>query len=175
MVMASHEELLADKAIFAYLHRLIGDDGIELIRRFPTDKEYSDEDLAEVTKINLNSVRNTLYTLYEHRLAKYRRIKNNETGWLTYLWTLELDNMHDAISKDLEVILEKLSKRYKYESENAFYNCGNCGNTVTFSEAMDSQFVCQECENQLVHFDNELLVNALHRRISRIKENLGHV
>ncbi len=114
MVMASHEEILADKAIFAYLHRLIGDDGIELIRRFPTDKEYSDEDLAEVTKINLNSVRNTLYTLYEHRLAKYRRIKNNETGWLTYLWTLELDNIHDAISNDLEVILEKLSKRYKY-------------------------------------------------------------
>ena len=47
--MASHEEILADKAFFAYLHRLIGDEGIELIRRFPTDKEYSDEELADIT------------------------------------------------------------------------------------------------------------------------------
>ncbi|KAF5091857.1 transcription factor [Methanospirillum sp. J.3.6.1-F.2.7.3] len=173
--MVSYEEMLADKAIFAYLHRMIGDEGIELIRRFPTDKEYSDEELAEVTQINLNSVRNTLYTLYEHRLAKYRRIKNNETGWLTYLWQLELENMYDSVSKDLEIIVEKLRKRFKYENENAFYCCKNCGNTVTFSDAMDTQFVCQNCEDQLIHFDNEPLVNALQRRIARIEENLGHV
>ncbi|HPY59331.1 MAG TPA: transcription factor [Methanospirillum sp.] len=172
--MASHEEILADKAFFAYLHRLIGDEGIELIRRFPTDKEYSDEELAEITKINLNSVRNTLYTLYEHRLARYRRIKNTETGWLTYLWLLELNNIHDSVSKDLEFVLEKLRRRYKYENENAFYNCENCGNTITFSEAMDSEFICQNCEGKLVHFDNDLLVNALQRRIARIEENLGH-
>lgn len=172
--MASHEEILADKAIFAYLHRLIGDDGIELIRRFPTDKEYSDEELAEITEINLNSVRNTLYTLYEHRLARYRRIKNNETGWLTYLWLLELDNMYDSVAKDLEIVLEKLRRRYKYENENAFYNCESCGSTVTFTDAMDSQFVCQECDDKLIHFDNDLLVNALQRRIAKIEENLLH-
>lgn len=173
--MVSYEEMLADKAIFAYLHRMIEDEGIELIRRFPTEKEYSDEELAEVTGINLNSVRNTLYTLYEHRLAKYRRIKNNETGWLTYLWQLELENMYDSVSKDLEVILEKLRRRYKYENENAFYTCQECGMTVTFSDAMDSQFVCQLCNNPLIHFDNEPLVNALQRRIARIEENLGYV
>lgn len=173
--MVSYEEMLADKAIFAYLHRMIGDEGVELIRRFPSDKEHSDEELAEVTEINLNSVRNTLYTLYEHRLAKYRRIKNNETGWLTYLWQLKLENMHDSVSKDLEVILEKLRKRYKHENENAFYTCTECGTTVTFSDAMDSQFACQNCENKLIHFENELLVNALQRRIARIEENLGYV
>lgn len=173
--MVSYEEMLADKAIFAYLHRMIEDEGIELIRRFPTDKEYSDEELAEVTEINLNSVRNTLYTLYEHRLARYRRIKNNETGWLTYLWKLELENMYDSVSKDLEIILGKLRRRCKYESENAFYNCTNCGLTFTFSDAMDAQFVCSNCNNQLIHFDNEPLAFALQRRIARIEENLGHV
>jgi transcription initiation factor TFIIE subunit alpha len=145
--MVSYEELLADKAVFAYLYRLIKDEGIELIRRFPTDKEYSDEELAEITKINLNAVRNTLYALYERRLAKYRRIKNNETGWLTYLWQLDLDNIHEAVAKDLEAMLEILRRRYKYESENAFYSCENCGNTLTFIDAMDCQFVCPECQN----------------------------
>ena len=83
--------------------------------------------------------------------------------------------MHKSVSKDLEVILEKLRKRYKYENENAFYNCTECGTMVTFSDAMDAQFACLNCENKLIHFDNEPLVNALQRRIARIEENLGYV
>ncbi len=173
--MVTVQELLEEPAIVAYLHRMIGDEGMALVTRFPEGKEYSDEELAELTEINLNSVRNTLYTLYEHRLAKYRRIKNNETGWLTYLWHLQLFNIYDAISKDMEVILEKLKKRHRYEEQNDFYNCKACGFVTTFTEAMDSQFVCAACEEQLSHFDNDPLVDALARRISLMKETLGHV
>lgn len=173
--MVTVEEVLSDAAIFAYLHRLIGDEGMELIRRFPEGKEYSDEELAELTGINLNSVRNTLYTLYEDRLAKYRRIKNNETGWLTYLWQLQLNNTYEAIAEDMEYILEKLKKRQSYETENDFYICNQCGVMITFNDALDNQFVCPGCEEKLSHFDNELLLNALNRRIARIQENLGHV
>ena len=173
--MVTVQELLEEPAIVAYLHRMIGDEGMALVTRFPEGKEYSDEELAELTEINLNSVRNTLYTLYEHRLAKYRRIKNNETGWLTYLWHLQLFNIYDAISKDMEVILEKLKKRHRYEEQNDFYNCKACGFVTTFTEAMDSQFICAACEEQLSHFDNDPLVDALARRISLMKETLGHV
>ncbi len=172
--MVSAEEVLANPAIHAYLERIIQEEGLELVKRFPKDNEYSDEDLAEKTGINLNSVRNTLYTLYENRLAKYRRIKNNETGWLTYLWRLELENIPVVISEDMEVILEKLKKRQAFEAQNDFYTCKNCGITVTFNEAMGSQFCCPNCDEQYSHFDNELLLNALNTRIARIQENLGH-
>jgi hypothetical protein len=79
----------------------VGEEGLDLLERFPEEGEYSDEDLAEKTGINLNSVRHTLYTLYEKRLAEYRRLKNTETGWLTYLWTLRLDRVEEAILEDL--------------------------------------------------------------------------
>ena len=65
--------------------------------------------LPPQTGINLNSVRHTLYTLYEKRLAEYHRIKNNETGWLTYLWQLRKDHIYDAIREDMSMVLEKLS------------------------------------------------------------------
>jgi len=173
--MVTVQELLEEPAIVAYLQRMIGDEGMALVTRFPEEKEYSDEELAEMTEINLNSVRNTLYTLYEHRLAKYRRIKNNETGWLTYLWQLQLGNIYEAIAKDMEVVMEKLKRRHYYEEQNDFYICKECGNIITFSEAMDSQFVCPSCKEQVSHFDNDPLVDALARRISRMKETLGHV
>jgi transcription initiation factor TFIIE subunit alpha len=167
------EEQLSNPAIRAYLVRLIGEEGIGLLEKFPPDGEYSDEDLAAQTGINLNSVRHTLYTLYEKRLAEYRRIKNNETGWLTYLWRLRMDQIYDVIKEDLAQILEKLEAREKFEEENDFYICKECGIIFTFNEAMDQGFACPGCREQMQHFDNEALLRALKRRITAIRQSLG--
>ncbi|MGD1003879.1 MAG: transcription factor [Methanoregulaceae archaeon] len=172
--MNSADEILEDSAIHAYLHRLIGDEGIELLKRFPAKGEHSDEDLAAKTGINLNSVRHSLYTLYEKRLAEYHRIKNNETGWLTYLWQLRIDKINDAIRQDLNLVLDKLERREKFEEENDFYICKECGIIYTFTKAIDNEFKCPECDNPITHFDNDALLNALKQRIQSIKESLGH-
>jgi transcription initiation factor TFIIE subunit alpha len=168
------DEVLDNPAIKAYLIRLIGEEGINLIVKFPSEGEWSDEQLAAQTGINLNSVRHTLYTLYEKRLAEYRRIKNNETGWLTYLWHLRMDQVADVIREDLEEILEKLKARERFEEENDFYICKACGTLATFNQAIDVAFVCPSCDQPLEHFENEMLLKALKKRIEAIKETLGH-
>jgi transcription initiation factor TFIIE subunit alpha len=172
--MVATAELLNDPAIRSYLLRLIKDEGIALIERFPGEGEHSDEELAEVTHINLNTVRHTLYTLYEKRLAEYRRIKNNETGWLTYLWQLRLDMIYTSIFEDMELIQEKLRKKERYEEENDFFRCTQCGLLLTFNLAMDHDFTCPECGGTMGHFDNEVLLAALKRRRVAIGESLGH-
>jgi transcription initiation factor TFIIE subunit alpha len=173
--MESAQELLNDPAIRAYLFRLVGNDGLDLIERFPTDGEHSDEELAAKTKINLNTVRHTLYTLYEKRLAEYHRIKNNETGWLTYLWQLRLDHIFDAIREDMGMVLEKLERREKYEEENDFYICKECQLLFTFPQAMNTDFNCTDCGKPMTHFDNDMLLRSLKYRIDAIKKTLGQV
>jgi len=168
------DEVLEQPAVKVYLLRLIGEEGMALLEKFPEDGEWSDEQLAAQTGINLNSVRHTLYTLYEKRLAEYRRIKNNETGWLTYLWHLNIDSIYDVIREDLEDILEKLKAREKFEEENDFYTCKSCGVIVTFNKAFDASFICPSCDLQLEHYDNEMLLRALKKRIEEIQETLGH-
>ena len=172
--MDSAEEVLHDPAIRSYLHRLVGDEGLELLKRFPDEGEHSDEDLAATTGINLNSVRHSLYTLYEKRLAEYHRIKNNETGWLTYLWQLRIDKIYDAIREDLELVLDKLEHRAQFEEENDFYICKECGIIYPFARALDNEFKCPDCQNAVAHFDNEALLIALKQRVRNIKESLGH-
>ena len=172
--MDSREDLINDPAIRSYLHRLVGDDGLNLLERFPAEGEHSDEDLAASTGINLNTVRHTLYTLYEKRLAEYHRIKNNETGWLTYLWQLRTDHIFDAIREDMALVLEKLSRRERYEEENDFYICKDCQLIFTFPLAMNNDFKCPDCEKPLGHFDNEMLLKSLKFRIDAIKKSLGH-
>ncbi|MBN2733595.1 MAG: transcription factor [Methanomicrobiaceae archaeon] len=171
--MVAQEELLENVAVRAYLLRMIGEEGMELLEKFPPEGEYSDEDLAEITQINLNTVRHTLYTLYGKRLAKYRRIKNSETGWLTYLWTLQLDNTDSCLYEDIDAVLEILEVRERYETMNDFYMCSQCGLRYTFDEALSRDFVCQNCDEKMEHFDNELIAEALKCRVERIKENLG--
>ncbi|NMA87835.1 MAG: transcription factor [Methanoculleus bourgensis] len=171
--MVSVTELLNDQAINAYLLRMIGEEGIELLKRFPEGGEHSDEELAEMTEINLNTVRHTLYTLYEKRLAEYRRLKNTETGWLTYLWHLRLDRLQDVIEEEIRDVLEHLDARLTYEEKNDFYICKNCGVIYTFTDAAEWNFECPNCEEMLEHFDNELIATALRRRVEKIKESLG--
>ena len=171
--MVAAIEALEDKAVRAYIFRLVGDEGIMLIEKFPPEGEHSDEDLAETTGINLNSVRHTLYTLYGKRLAEYRRIKNAETGWLTYLWVLKFENADSTLSEEMDDVLEILKAREEYETLNDFYICNKCGLRYTFDEAMEREFVCENCKEKMEHFDNDLLAEALRRRVDAMKENLG--
>ena len=171
--MVAVEDALKNDAVRAYLFRLVGEEGLELIDKFPVEGEYSDEDLAESTGINLNSVRHTLYTLYGKRLAEYRRIKNSETGWLTYLWVLKFENLDATLSEEMDDILDILKAREDYEILNDFYICGTCGLRYTFDEAMARDFICINCDEKMDHFDNDLLAEALKRRVDAIKENLG--
>jgi transcription initiation factor TFIIE subunit alpha len=171
--MVAIDELLEVEAFNAYLMRLIGEDGIDLLRKFPSEGEHSDEELAETTGINLNTVRHTLYTLYEKRLAQYRRIKNAETGWLTYLWRLRLDILDETIAAELQHLFEKLNSREIFEEENDFYICKECGVIYTFAVAIGYDFECPHCSEKMDHFENELLLKSLKKRVSDIKECLG--
>lgn len=171
--MKAVDELLEETAIRQYLLRLIGEEGIELLKKFPEVGEYSDEDLASMTGINLNSVRHTLYNLYEKRLAEYRRIKNTETGWLTYLWKLNLEGVRGVIEDEMRQVLEKLETRRRFEEENDFFICRTHG-TFTFAQVMGKNFTCPFCGKPVEHFDNQILLQALTRRIEGMRRALGH-
>ena len=172
--MVEETDVLDNPAVRAYLIRMVGEEGLTLLENFDRTIEKTDEELAEETEINLNSVRNTLYTLYGKRLAKYRREKNQETGWLTYKWKLRLDNLNDALTEDMEDAFDKLSEREKYEDENDFFICNTCGIVYTFTDALAVEFTCN-CGTHMEHFDNELLLNALKARVEAMKITLGKV
>lgn len=162
---------LKNPAIYQYLEKLVSPEGMELIEKYP-DGEHSDEEIAEMTGINLNTVRHALYSLYEKRLAEYRRIKNNETGWLTYLWTMKMENLPGVLTAEMTSVKEKLSARLAFDRNNDFYQCPECGQMVTFTEAMTLDFKCPSCGENMAHFDDELLLAALEKRINAITEAL---
>jgi transcription initiation factor TFIIE subunit alpha len=166
------EELLEDPVIQKYLHELVGPKGMP-VAAAPPDGEVTDEELAEELGLELNDVRRALFILYENDLASYRRLRDEDSGWLTYLWTFEYENIPEQLEEEMYRLLRALETRQEYEQENEFYLCENCGIRFEFGEAMDVGFECPQCGSPLEAMENTRLVESMNERIETLRDELN--
>jgi transcription initiation factor TFIIE subunit alpha len=162
---------LKDPVIYGYFHSLVGDEGIKVIENMP-EGEVTDEEIAKATDVLLNVVRRTLFILYEKRLASYRRERDTDSGWLTYLWRLDLTPLDELLEEEREKLVANLEKRLKFEEENVFYTCKNKCGRYLFDVAVETSFLCPECGEDLVYQDNEQVIKAIKKRIEQLKPAL---
>ena len=168
------EELLEDPVIQKYLNELVGPKGMP-VAAAPPDGEVTDEELAERLGLELNDVRRALFILYENDLASYRRVRDEDSGWLTYLWTFEYDHIPGNLHEEMERLLRALRERREYEMANEFYLCPTCSIRFEFDEAMDVGFECPDCGGQLEAMENQELIGAIDERIEELESELGVV
>ncbi len=173
MVMA-YEDLLEDPVIQKYLHELVGPTGMP-VAAAPPDGEVTDEELAEELGLELNDVRRALFILYENDLARYRRVRDEDSGWLTYLWTFEYDNIPENLESEMHRLLDALERRREYESDHQFYLCEVDSIRFEFEEAMEFGFECPECGSSLESMENTRLVQTMERRITELREELNAI
>jgi len=166
------EDLLSDPVIQKYLHELVGPKGMP-VAAAPPDGEVTDEELAEELDLELNDVRRALFILYENDLASYRRLRDEDSGWLTYLWTFEYDKIPENLEEEMYRLLEALRQRREYERTHEFYLCENCGIRFEFGEAMDFGFECPECGSPLESMENSRLVESMDDRIDALESELN--
>ena len=155
----------------AYLNKLVGEEGLRIVECIPGE-EITDEKLAELTGISLNTVRRTLYLLYEHRLAIYRRKRDPDSGWLTYLWQLCPENFEKALESEAKRLLRKLDERLAYERENIFYACTEGCARFIFDEASEANFVCPFCQGSLEFMENAKVVDTIERQMEELRSCL---
>ncbi|MFT4921462.1 MAG: transcription initiation factor TFIIE subunit alpha [Haloarculaceae archaeon] len=166
------EELLEDPVIQKYLHELVGPKGMP-VAAAPPDGEVTDEELAEELGLELNDVRRALFILYENDLASYRRLRDEDSGWLTYLWTFEYGKIPDKLEEEMQRLLAALEEREEYEFNHEFYLCEQCGIRFEFGEAMDFGFECPECTSELDAMENTRLIDAMDERIEALRDELN--
>jgi transcription initiation factor TFIIE subunit alpha len=166
------EELLSDPVIQKYLHELVGPTGMP-VAAAPPDGEVTDEELAEELGLELNDVRRALFILYENDLASYRRVRDEDSGWLTYLWTFEYENIPENLEEEMCRLLDALEERLEYERTHEFYLSEPAGIRFEFSEAMEFDFQCPETGAPLEPMENDDLVRATERRIEGLRDELN--
>jgi transcription initiation factor TFIIE subunit alpha len=160
--------MVSDVAVRGYLKNLVGDDGLEMIERASIN-ELTDEKIAEETGSNLNTVRRTLYILYENRLANYRRERDKDSGWLTYLWKVDLSDISRNMDEEAQKLIRKLDTRLDFEGQSVCYTCENGCGRFLFETASDYDFVCPVCQAGLDYQDSSVLVEAVRRKLEELR------
>lgn len=160
---------IKDPAVRRYLIRLVGEEGLTVVEKTPHGEEVTDERIAEISEITLNLVRRTLFRLYEARLADYRRERDTESGWLTYLWKIDISNIESILDAEMRRLLENLEDRLDFEQNSVFYTCEKMCARLLFDDATETGFICPLCGEELNYLDNTEVVHVLENRIEEIK------
>jgi transcription initiation factor TFIIE subunit alpha len=150
------------------------EEAVRLIEILKTSEEITDDEIANKTGIRLNSVRKILYKLYDHSLVSLRRTRDPKTGWFIFHWRLQPDKLEGFILSQKRHVLEKLNIRLGYEKNHDFYYCLTPGCKRTpFEEAVEQVFKCPTCGKSLVHHDNDRILEALTKRVEKLRKELG--
>lgn len=169
------DELLEKPVVQKYLHNIVGPEGIQ-VALSPPDGEFTDEELADELGEEVNTVRRVLIILNDHNLCKYRRVRDKESGWLTYYWTTQYSNIPKQLKEEMEVLQEKLKERYEYERNSQFFMCNVCYQRYEFNDVYDTGFVCPQCgSDDLESKDFEDIEEYIKKRIDDIQEELDSV
>lgn len=157
-----------DPVVRGYLMQLIGEEGIEMIENMP-EGEVTDEQIAEASGVMLNIVRRTLFIMNENKLAICRRERDSSSGWLTYLWQLDLSDIESHLAKEKKRIIKNLEMRYNFEVDSVFYTCPEGCVRFEFKDASKCEFMCPVCGEDMMFEDNSNMVKKLHERLDALE------
>jgi transcription initiation factor TFIIE subunit alpha len=160
---------LNNPVIRGYLIRLVGEEGLEMIRKMP-EGEVTDEQIAQATGILLNIVRRTLFILNENKLAACRRERDSSSGWLTYLWTLDMSDVEPQLVKEKKRLVKNLRSRLAFEEDNVFYNCPEGCTRLKFKEATECEFLCPLCGEDMMFEDNQVVTGIIRKRLGQFEK-----
>src|SRR3989344_69853 len=133
-----------------FLREAVREDAVRVYRSLLDKKNVSEFDLAEELNLNINAVRNILYSLHEHNLVSSIRKKDKEKGWYIYYWTFNMKYAKEVLLKRKREYLEKINKQISDENTKTFYKCPDNHVKVSVEEAMDYGFRCKDCEKVLI-------------------------
>ena len=145
----------------------------KLNESFEEDPSESDSDEESATmRIALKEVRKSLYKLNERSLARYRRVRDKETGYFVYYWSPIWERIRDLIVSRRKQTIKRLKQRLDYEQRNLLYVCDEGHTPVTFSDAFELGFICTVCGQELAQKENAETISVLQTKITELNKDL---
>lgn len=130
------------------------------------------DETQEIPRIALKEVRKSLYKLNERSLARYRRVRDRETGYFVYYWSPIYERILDLIISRRKQSIKKLRQRLDYEQRNLLYICDEGHTPVPFSDAFELGFICTTCGKELSQKDNAKTIEFLEKKIKELDNEL---
>lgn len=132
----------------------------------------TDEEIAEKTGIRLNLVRKVLYRLHDSGLATYKRSKDPETQWYSYTWEFKQIKVNAQIREKGEELINSLKNSLEKEENSIYFTC-NEEHRFDFDLATSNGFICPDCGEELIGYDNSKDIEEIKTRIRSYKSSFN--
>jgi transcription initiation factor TFIIE subunit alpha len=171
----SWQQDFTDRDVLMKVARVLGgEEAVKTVEVLGHAYETTDMEIVAKSGTKLNTVRKILYKLYDHSLVALRRTRDRNTGWFTFHWKLQPDQIDGFLTNQKKRILEKLETRLDYEKNHDFYSCCTPGcRRLPFEEAIEHIFRCPKCGKPLTHLDNKKTVEFLSKKTKQLNNELN--
>ncbi len=143
-----------------------------IINLLEKHQNLSENDIADKLVLKINSVRKLLYQLKEWGFADYDKQKDPEkTWWYIYFWSFNKKRVLEAYLRYLRIEIQKREVALKEEEEYAFI-CNKCNKKYTYTEGLERNFTCADCNGLLREVKNQQVIQELRKEIAYFKDKL---
>jgi transcription factor E len=131
--------------------------------------------IAKKLNLTINQTRNILYKLSDYGLVSSIRKKDKKKGWYTYFWKIEILKSFDFLKNILEKNLDQITHQLKSRETKLFYICERCNIEFNEENALNHDFICNECGNVFTLKDSSKILKELKKDMEKIKKELEMV
>jgi transcription initiation factor TFIIE subunit alpha len=163
---------IPQKKVEQVIGEIVGLDVLPLVRYLKTKKNISEFTISEGTGMEVNTIRNMLYRLYDTSLVTFIRKKDKIKGWYIYYWTFDPKHITHLEQTMKERKLSKLNDRLKRENATDFYICNNKCIRLSFEQSMEFEYKCPECGELLHPEDNAQTIKDIEKEIKKLEKDL---
>ncbi|NAZ25559.1 MAG: hypothetical protein GU357_07370 [Thermofilum sp.] len=160
----SQNEVLAELA-----EKIFGEKAKKIMILLSNHVEISDDEIAKELDMDQAELRKILNDLFEARLVKYRRARDENIGWYKYYWRVTDEPLEVLLNDRKRLTLTILEKLLSLEEQAEIYVCPSCGARYSVVEAEDYGYTCPNCGEVLEPYDNSKRIRKIREAIQALK------
>ncbi len=138
-------------------------------------KHITDEEIGKSLKIKITEIRAVLNRLHYRGIACYNKTRNQKTGWYSYTWDIKTGRIAELVLEQYAEEIQKLEKKKQWEKNYALFTCQNKCSHIPFEVAVEYQFKCPECGNNMEAIDGEKNKREITKKIKTLTEEVREI
>lgn len=148
-----------------------GEDAVRLAWLMTNQGNVSEFEIVRSTRLDIQTVRNTLYKLHSSNLADYKRVKDSRKGVYVSYWKFNKATAKELFLKMRNERLQRFKERLEAETSNAngYFICPSACTRTDFTAAEQQRFRCEECGQLMMQDDNTRTIDVLREKIREIE------
>lgn len=157
-----------DPEVQAYLVEESGEDGVRLFKYILENEPLTGVEILDAHPNEKPAeIRKLLYKLMGCHALEYGK-ETDTKGWETFHWATDLPEIGLIHIRQWQEEARSIERQLKFEETHEFYGCKALHRRMIFEDAMDLDFHCPTCEDQMNPVANTDVIASLKSRLDEL-------